>query len=397
MNSMSTSPPVTGSSLRRKPRILCVDDEEQVLNGLDMLLGRRYAVLTASSGARGLELLTEHADVEVIISDMRMPGMDGAAFLRAARDIAPDATRLLLTGQAELSSAIAAINEGQIFRFLTKPCPPSELNVAIEAAMRQHRLVVGERELLEGTLQGSLAAMIEVLSLSHPLAFGRATRVQSEAMQLAKRLDMGQPWELNVAAILMELGSITLPEAVLEKLHHGQALEAVEQSQWERAQAGTQAVLAKIPRLESVRAVITLALTDAWPRDVLPEPERREDIQRMGRALRAARQFDVLTAQGMTPKLAVETLASRAMLPAVVIEALTEMHCADGVRGTLRELPPHALRVGMVLADDLRMSTGAMLVPRGFTVSDSLLARLGHLSEGALRGHVRVYVDAASA
>lgn len=98
----------------------------------------------------------------------------------------------------------------------------------------------------------------------------------------------------------------------------------------------------------------------------------------------------------MASKLAVETMDSRGGFPDVIIEALTQLHTADGTRGRLAELPPSALRVGMVLADDLRMSTGAMLVPRGFTVSDGLLARLGHLAEGALSGKVRVYVNGSS-
>lgn len=386
----------SSTSARRKPKILCVDDEEQVLNGLEMLLGRRYNVLTATGGELALKMLVEHADVEAIISDMRMPGMDGAAFLREARDVAPDATRILLTGQAELASAIAAINEGQIFRFLTKPCPPSDLQIAIEAAVKQYRLVVSERVLLEGTLQGSIRAMIEVLSMTNPLAFGRGTRVQSEAMKLAEKLDMGTPWQLNVAAMLMEIGSITLPDPVLEKLHHGKELDDADQVLVDRAYGVTEKVLANIPRLEVVRAIVGLVTRGTLPREFILSAEQTEEAQRLARVLRAAAEYDQLEAQGMTPKLAVETMDSRGDFPDVIIEALTVMHTTDGTRGRLAELPPSSLRVGMVLADDLRMSTGAMLVPRGFTVSEGLLARLAHLADGALRGKVRVYVDAGS-
>ncbi len=379
---------------RRKAKILCVDDEEQVLNGLEMLLGRRYNILTATGGEIALKMLEEHPDVETIISDMRMPGMDGAAFLRAARDVTPDATRILLTGQAELASAIAAINEGQIFRFLTKPCPPSDLQIAIEAAVKQYRLVVSERELLEGTLQGSIRAMIEVLSMTNPLAFGRGTRVQSEAMLLAKKLDMGAPWQLNVAAMLMEIGSITLPDPVLEKLHNGRELDEHDKVVVERAYGVTEKLLANIPRLEVVRTIVSLVNRRVLLRDFILSEEQLELSQTLARVLRAAVEYDQLEAQGMTPRLAVETMDARGTYTDVVIEALTAMHTTDGIRGRLAELAPSSLRVGMVLADDLRMSTGAMLVPRGFTVSEGLLARLSHLAEGALRGKVRVYTEA---
>lgn len=386
-------PPVA----RKKARILCVDDEEQVLAGLDMLLGRRFAVVTATSGAEGLHKLEEFPDIEVIISDMRMPGMDGAAFLRTAREVAPDATRILLTGQAELGSAIAAINEGQIFRFLTKPCPPSELQVALDAAVKQHRLVVGERELLEGTLQGSIKAMIEVLSIANPLAFGRATRVQVDSMRLAEKLDMGAPWQLNVAAVLMELGSVTLADALLEKMNRGGDLNADEKASVDAAYQRTDRLLANIPRMDVVRAIVSLVAIGAQPADLVLAPEDADRAKRLSRVLRAAMAYDRLEAQGMSARLAVETLESTGEYSEVLIEAMNTIYADGGQRSRLRELLPAELRAGMVLADDVRMGTGAMLVPRGVMVSESLLARLANLAPGALRGKVRVYVDALEA
>src|SRR5689334_10150530 len=103
-----------------KVRILCVDDERSLLDGLTLTLGRRYDVETATSGAQALELLERDPNRAVIMSDMRMPGMDGATFLAKARGMVPEAVRVLLTGQAEIETAIAAVNEGQVFRFLTK-------------------------------------------------------------------------------------------------------------------------------------------------------------------------------------------------------------------------------------------------------------------------------------
>src|SRR4051812_43176501 len=98
-------------------KVLCVDDEPEILEGLSLHLRRRYDVLTATSGAAGLELLRADQSVAVVVSDMQMPSMNGAAFLMQARGIVPDAVRLLLTGHANLDSAIAAVNDGQIFRF----------------------------------------------------------------------------------------------------------------------------------------------------------------------------------------------------------------------------------------------------------------------------------------
>lgn len=115
--------------------ILCVDDEPHILASLALTLGRHYQVETASSGKAALEMLRSLPHTAVIISDMRMPSMNGAQFLAASRKIAPHARRILLTGHADTESAILAVNEGGLFRFLTKPCPSAKLIEAVEAAM----------------------------------------------------------------------------------------------------------------------------------------------------------------------------------------------------------------------------------------------------------------------
>src|SRR5579883_220705 len=126
-------------------QILCVDDEPHILSGIALNLRRRYEVLCAQSGTQGLELLKRHPDIAVIITDMRMPGMDGAQFLVASREIRPDAGRILLTGYSDITHAIAAVNSGRICRFLTKPCAADQLIEAIESAIEEHEAAIARR------------------------------------------------------------------------------------------------------------------------------------------------------------------------------------------------------------------------------------------------------------
>ncbi len=135
-----------------RPRVLCVDDEPQVLAGLGQALRRRFDVTTAEGGLEGLRALTQAGPFTVVVSDFRMPGMNGAEFLRRVRNVAPDTIRILLTGQASLEDTISAVNEGYIFRFLGKPCPTPDLIKALDAAVEQARLVTRDRELLESKL-----------------------------------------------------------------------------------------------------------------------------------------------------------------------------------------------------------------------------------------------------
>ncbi|MEM6960810.1 MAG: response regulator, partial [Myxococcota bacterium] len=215
--------------MSERMRVLCVDDEPNVLEGLELHLRRKYDLVTATSGAEGLARLEEGPSFAVVVSDMRMPHMNGAAFLTQVRERAPDAVRMLLTGQTDIESAIAAINEGQIFRFLTKPCPPKILLSGVEAAAAQHRLLIAERELMQETLFGSIKALIDVLALSHPLAFGRATRLRQLVSEIGSTLALEPLWPLEIAAMVSQLGSITLSDETAQKLYYGHELTAKEQ------------------------------------------------------------------------------------------------------------------------------------------------------------------------
>ncbi|RUL89172.1 hybrid sensor histidine kinase/response regulator [Tautonia sociabilis] len=133
----------------RRHTLLIVDDEPSLLESLSGLLRRRFEVLTATSGEQALAILERGADVDVILSDQRMPGMTGDSFLARARAIAPDAIRILFTGYAEIGAVINAVNRGEIFRFLLKPWDPEELEAVLDAAVAQHDLIADRRRLVE--------------------------------------------------------------------------------------------------------------------------------------------------------------------------------------------------------------------------------------------------------
>ena len=211
---------------RNKPRVLLVDDEPNITDSLRRHLRREYAVFTASSGKAGLEVMAEQDDIAVVVSDMRMPEMDGARFLSEVRQRYPDTVRILLTGFADLESAIAAVNHGQLFRFLTKPCPQQQFLELMAAAARQYELQTAERVLLEQTLKGSIKALSDVLALAIPDAFGRATRVKERALQLGEARGMEDLWQLEVAALLSQIGAVVLPPETADRLYSGRALGA---------------------------------------------------------------------------------------------------------------------------------------------------------------------------
>jgi EAL domain-containing protein (putative c-di-GMP-specific phosphodiesterase class I)/CheY-like chemotaxis protein len=127
-------PRSTELDVAARPVVLCVDDEPRVLDALRAVLAGKYSVIAAVGAEAALQMLHAHPEVAVILSDMRMPGIDGVEFLERCCTLAPDAQRIMLTGQADLSTAMSAVNRGQVFRFLTKPCAPPQLLESVAAA-----------------------------------------------------------------------------------------------------------------------------------------------------------------------------------------------------------------------------------------------------------------------
>lgn len=117
----------------KRGTVLFVDDERRVLTSMRAMFRRDYEVLLANSGQEAIDLLRDHS-VDVIVSDQRMPGMTGVEVLKAVKTLAPNAMRILLTGYADLKAIEASINEGEVFRYLTKPCPSEQLKEAIGLA-----------------------------------------------------------------------------------------------------------------------------------------------------------------------------------------------------------------------------------------------------------------------
>jgi signal transduction histidine kinase len=143
-----------------RPRILIVDDDAHVPAALAAQLHERFDIVCATSGAEALERMREAGPFPVVVSDMRMPELDGAQLLARIRQIDPDTVRLLLTGHADFAAAVRAVNDGHIFRLLTKPCSTDKLAAALDDALEQHRIVTGDRKLLERRIAALSADLI---------------------------------------------------------------------------------------------------------------------------------------------------------------------------------------------------------------------------------------------
>lgn len=379
-------------------RVLLVDDEPAVLEGLELQLGRRYEVHSTSQPAQALKMIDAMAPFAIVLSDMRMPGMDGAALLREIRNRQPHGVRMLLSGHADVGSAIAAVNDGGVFRFLTKPCPPAQLLAAFDAAAQLYRVQAAERALLEQTLRGAIKALAEVLAVVDPAGHGQALRVQQLSLELAKELAFAPGWSLEVAALLSSIGRVSLPAEVLQRLHAGEIPLPDEAAMLARLPKLTDRLLAAIPRLEPARAILLLShdqpLPEGWATDF--GSGTLATLGRCAAILRVAEGFDTLLTHGYGSAEALGVLRARKVAgDAPVIDALESLRARDQGRVAVRQLPIAMLQPGMVIAGDLCTTAGQLLVTRGFVISESFLARLTNFSRGRVREPVLVMVPDA--
>ena len=362
-----------------RPRILCVDDEPNVLDGLARTLRTLFIVETAVGGAPGLETLQEKGPFVIVVSDLRMPRMTGIQFLSKARELAPDTIRVLLTGQGDMESAIGAVNEGNVFRFLTKPCPTGMLVKSLMACVEQHRLLTAERVLLEQTLRGSVKALTDILALTNPAAFGRATRVRRSVLEIMDHCGVAERWPIEVAAMLSQIGFVILPPATQEKLFSGKDLSDTEWEMLGRVPKVMEQLLANIPRLDLVRQIL-----HSYSQNFAADPAgRRQDgceaLPWGARALKIAIDYDILESHHDEKPFA--TMRARTgWYDTAILEAFAELKRHGKQEARVRELMLNSISPGMVFGQDVTSKKGLLLVSHGQEATPSLLERIRNFS-----------------
>ena len=360
------------------PRVLLVDDEPAILEGIQRLLRKQYDFALANGPQAALDLIDDKRPFAVVVSDMRMPGMNGAQLLSRFYQRTPDTVRMLLTGQADLDAAISAVNEGHLFRFLTKPCPHEQFAPALAAAVEQHRLITSERVLLEHTLLGTTRALTELLSLLDPRAFGAAARQHERVREIAKRLEIKEAWQAEIASMLSSIGYAVLPSDVLSKLQGGEALDENEKQMIARTPEIVDRVLGNIPRLESVREILHLQ-NRRFDGDRTPGPQK-EAIPAGARILKAVAALGVFETRTGSADAALRALHEKpGEYDPKVLELLSELCGARPPE--IKQLALREVRIGMVLANDVTTRTGTLLVAKGQRVTLQLLDRLRNFDQ----------------
>jgi response regulator RpfG family c-di-GMP phosphodiesterase len=378
-------------------KILLVDDDLNILSGYERSLHREFQLETSPGANPALQRITQHGPYAVVVSDLRMPGMDGIQFLSKVKSQSPDTVRIMLTGNGDIETAIQAVNEGNIFRFLSKPCAREVMSKTLTAALMQHRLITAEKDLLERTLHGSISVLTEVLSLVNPAAFGRAMRARRYIHHLAEALQLENAWKYEIAALMSQLGCVTLPPEIIEAVYAGRSLSAEEQAQYDAHPSIAGDLLARIPRLEPVAWMIKHQ-TQAPSSDGDVKDPKRTDMRTGAEILRLTLDFEKLISQGSSRTEAAHRLARQYKhFSPRVFQALVEID-PNAEEKQVRQCWVDELSLGMIVQQDIRTFTGLLVVSKGQEVTHPLILKLKNFCEKkAITGDVTVSLPNSAA
>ena len=350
-------------------KILCVDDEDMILKGFQLNLRKDFELHLASNGVEGLEVFDREGGFSVVLSDMRMPQMDGATMLGEIKKRDPEVVTVLLTGHTDFESAMSAVNSGSVFRMLSKPCPPDDLIKVLHASIEQNDLIRSKRILLDQTLRGAVDALAESLSFAKPLFFGRAQRVRRLANELAEIMEIPNSWRVDVASVFSQIGYISLPNSVSEDVYHKRKLNAEVKEMVKQLPSDTQKVIDKIPGLEDVCKI--LQKVDIQYRF---EENDAAGLRLLASVLRVALDFDYYEETGHDRAIILQTLKSRTKdYDPNVTDALQKLMNLVEQNFRLEEIGFKHLQNGMRLAEDLRVEGGFLVASQGADVDRQLL------------------------
>jgi response regulator RpfG family c-di-GMP phosphodiesterase len=371
-------------------KVLLVDDDRNLLDSFTRQFHKRINLVTAASGEDAIQAVTYDGPFAVVISDMQMPNMDGLEFLIKVRMLSQDTVRVMLTGNANLDVAVSAINDGNIYRFLQKPVPIGVLFETMIDGIQQYRLVTAEKELLNKTLKGAINLLADILGLVNPSSFSRASRIKRNVRYMASELQLQDVWNYELAAMLSQLGCITLPSEVMEKIAAGKEISKQEQQQFNKHPEIGARLLQHVPRFETIAAMVEQQNADVDKLEIDSTLTLEEKGILGGQILKVALAYDSLVSQDMSHEDAIAHLKEH---PDKYDPALVQALIAGkgGASFEVMTLPITKLKPGMILDENIYSTAGTLLVAKGQELSTAVLLRLISSEENEIiSGPVRV-------
>lgn len=374
-------------------RILIVDDEQATLNLFSSVLKDRYSIETTQSAEDAIDILRADSSFSVIVSDVYLPGMSGIDLLKQCAKLSPDTVRVSLTGAPDRGTVVDSVNEGNVFRFVSKPVRVDVLAEIIEAAVQRYEGQRVERDLMETTVRTSVNLLLEVLATLDPLSFELSQRVRGSVRVFARAMKLPNVWELELAASLARIGTVALPPEIVRKAGRKQSLTAREAELFGQVPHLGSQLLKQIPRMDRVAQSIRYQAKNfdgsGNPRDELA----RSSIPLGARLVRLFTDRALLEVDRVVGDAAHRAMAARdgAYDPAL-LEASFQ-HFPDNILSSaivdehVRMVGADQLQPNATLVAEIRNVDGVLLVAAGTRLTPLIVQRIQtHVTLGTVKG-----------
>ncbi len=411
--------------------LLFVDDEVNILSALKRLFRPQgYNILTAENGSLGLEILQQQP-IDLVISDMRMPEMDGAAFLKQVAARWPDTVRILLTGYSDLTSTIKAVNEGQIYRYISKPWEDNDIILSVKRALEQKylqaerdslQILTGKQndelkelnanlenkvrartgelqqtisflELAQQSLSNSYRNSVEVFSSLIEMRennVGRARAIAEQVVQIGQLCGLDEPElrNLRYAGLLRNVGKMSLSDALLCK-----ATDSMNDAEYQifvrHPVIGEGVLMALEPLHEAAKYI--RHQDEQIDGKGFPDKLKNEEIPLASQILKVVGDYHDLQS-GLVVSNHLSQLEARDFMSKNIGKKydknIVNLFCkllghqaSQEKKISERCVKSNALQVGMVLSRDLILNNKVLLLSKDHTLNDSLIERIRYLEE----------------
>jgi response regulator RpfG family c-di-GMP phosphodiesterase len=375
----------------KEANVLLVDDEMNILNSHRRTLRNEFDFDIALSGVEALELISSGKKYAVIVTDMQMPKMNGLELLQRVKVVSPNTVCMMLTGNSDQKTATNALNIGDIFRFINKPCDRETLISSIKAGIKQYKLIVAEKVLLNKTIKGVINVLTEVLSLVNPDATDNSVIIADYMDRLAKVMKLPDSWGFMPMVQLSQLGCVIFPRETIHNIESGQTISEEERQLFAQHPCLASDLIRQIPRMEKIADNILYQEKCYNGQGIPNDNVSGTDIPLGARMLKVVIDFTRFEKNEQSIEKALSRLEMQRQFydPKILSALRTVLNLTVEVPKIVVKLVD--LKIGMIIDSSILTKRGQLVARKGQKVTETLLQIISHCLENkAIEGSVEV-------